>query len=879
MTSEWWQRVEEVFAAASACPPHERDALLRESCAGDSAMREEVEALLAADECPNADLQRVVSQVAASWADDGAISFVGQQIGRYRIVEPLGSGGMGEVFLAEDAMLHRKVALKLLPRQFTSDRDRLRRFEQEARAASALNHPNIITIYEIGDVEGTRFIATEHVDGETLRELIGQPLELSRILEIGCQAASALEAAHNAGIVHRDVKPANIMLRRDGYIKVLDFGLAKLTSARAHLDVTEPGRVMGTINYMSPEQAMGQPLDHRTDLFSLGVVLYELAAGRRLFEGKSEAAVYNAILNEPLPSISAGPPELEQVLRRALQKDPAQRYQSAADFRADLRRLAQGSSETEAARVAAAARRTARRVRSWRIAAATTLVIGLAAALFFSGRFAAQKTNPPAAPVEIAHKSIAVLPFLDLSPEKDQEYFSDGVAEEILNALARVEDLKVAGRTSSFSFKGKSEDARAIGAALGVAHILEGSLRRSGDKLRITAQLVQTSDGFRLWSESYDAAVDDVFTLQERIARAITDQLAVILQGEQAARLVKAPTTNIQAYTLYLQATAIFNRRDSTRFPEAFAQLQEAIRIDPQFARAHARLASLYVVAPLYDLRGDFPGAIMRETRRALELDPTLAEPHAALGQSLVAQRRFREATESYERALALEPNDVATNFWYGNALNTVGYIQRGAELTEKVLARDPMLPNGLYWRGRAHTQVGAMEKAEPLLRRAAEAGLSHVGLVLAQVAQARGNNTEAIEWLTRGLQPFTRGFPEDTARLIASGAFGKEAERSAALAVIDGYLASQPAVLSGVAPFALLYLDQPARALAIAQDNPTTNDSLVFPVLWSPPGRTARRLPEFAEFARRSGLAEFWDTSGPPDQCRKNATDDYICE
>ncbi len=468
-----------------------------------------------------------------------------------------------------------------------------------------------------------------------------------------------------------------------------------------------------------------------------------------------------------------------------------------------------------------------------------------------------------------------MLPFIDLSQARDQEYFSDGVTEEILNALSQVKDLKVAGRTSSFSFKGKTADARAIGAALGVAHILEGSVRTNGDKVRITAQLVQTSDGFRLWSENYEGQLRDVFQLQELIARAMIDQLKVVLRGDQSSRLVKAPTSNVQAYSLYLQATAIFNRRESTRFPEAIAQLQEAVRLDPNFARAHARAALIHSLAPVYDarLRESSAEATLREVRRARELDPTLAEPGAALGQMLLNQRRRVEARAAYEQALALDPEDLNTSFWLAIADNSAGYLKSSAEGLDKVLAKDPMFLNGLYWRGRAYQQMGELDQAERILRRAAEAGVPHVGLVLSEVERARGHKAEATEWLARGMESFLTDFPPGSARIIAEGIYGGATERAKAIALIDQYLAGQPPVVSGAAPFALICLGQPERGLAIATEKPTSNDSFVFPFLWGPMGRVARVLPEFSHFARRSGLAELWDTHGPPDQCRKNAT------
>jgi TolB-like protein/Flp pilus assembly protein TadD len=482
---------------------------------------------------------------------------------------------------------------------------------------------------------------------------------------------------------------------------------------------------------------------------------------------------------------------------------------------------------------------------------------------------------------ERAAKSIAVLPFADLSPAGDQQYFSDGIAEEILNALAHVKDLKVAGRSSSFSFRGKNQDLRSIGAALGVAHILEGSVRTQGDKVRITAQLIQVSDGFHLWSETYNGDLRDVFSLQERIARAITGQLKVVLQGEQKSRLVKTATSSTEAYALFLQATAIFNRRDGARFPDAIAQLQEALRLDPKFARAHARLASLSSIAPAYDahLPENVVDMVMREAGLAIELDPTLAEPHAAIGQMLFTQRRFSDAHAAYTRALAIDPDDPAANFWLGSLLCCTGHAKGSAGVLDKLLANDPMLPNALLWRGLVHLQLGELEEAERSIRRAADAGLTSVGIAFAHVAQARGDKVVLLDWLTRGLEPFMRDLPGGTSRIIAAGMVGSPEERARAIAVIDDYLATKPQVTSGAVPVALIWLGELQRALVVAEERPTRNDTLFLPFLWASAGRNARVLPEFSTFLRRSGLAEYWDRSGPPDLCDKGERGDYVCE
>lgn len=525
------------------------------------------------------------------------------------------------------------------------------------------------------------------------------------------------------------------------------------------------------------------------------------------------------------------------------------------------------------------------------IVAITAGLIALAFVWYFKGqpsyRAAAQapatssirasEAMPPAPAIN--KQSIAVLAFDDLSPGRDQAYFSDGMAEEILNALARVKTLKVAGRSSSFYYKGRNETPNAIGAALGVANILQGSVRKQGEKVRITAQLIQAADGFQLWSQTYDGTLKDVFALQERIARAITDQLEVVLQGAQEQRLVNAGTSNPEAYALYLKATAIFNRRDGARFGQAMAQLQQAIALDPEFARAYSRLAALNAISANY--RADFDAsmaAVEKYSRLASALDPTLAEPYAALGQAMGARRRYREQREAFTRAIALDPGDVTANFWQGVSLITTGYYRQGKAALDRALRIDPLLPTALLWRGTAYVADGDLASAERVLRRADEGGLAFIGLGLSALEQARGNRAAAIAQLARGLKYFAGDFPPEAASVFARASFGDPVAKQQALALIDAYLASRPARIASIVPYVLIRSGEIARGLALMQEQPTNNDALLLAEVFSTRS-PARRAPEFAEFARRMGLAAYWDVYGPPDQCRKAAGGDYVCE
>jgi TolB-like protein/class 3 adenylate cyclase/Tfp pilus assembly protein PilF len=479
----------------------------------------------------------------------------------------------------------------------------------------------------------------------------------------------------------------------------------------------------------------------------------------------------------------------------------------------------------------------------------------------------------------VVGKSIAVLPFADLSPSHDQEYFADGMAEELLNALAKIKDLKVAGRTSSFSYKGRNEDLRTIGKALAVAHVLEGSVRKQGDKVRITAQLIQAEDGYHLWSETYDGDLSDVFELQERIARAITEQLKVVLQGEQQQRLVPIATSNPEAYALYLEASGIFNRRDGRRWPDAIAQLEKAIELDPQFARAHARLATVAAIAPLYTKLASDLALVEEHAKRASELEPGLAEPHAALAQSLARRRQFVAAYSEFEQALALEPDDITASFWFGIELVQAGYSRRGYELLDHVLALDPKLPNALFWRGMGYLYGGDAAGGERLLQRAAEAKLAFVGVGLSGVEAVHGRREEAAAQLAAGYRAIQFEVTDESVLILARGVYGDAAARAAALSWVDRYLASKPEPFSGVVVQALLRMEQPELALSLAADRPTSNDAGFFGILWGSIGRSARRLPEFPEFARKAGFAALWDRYGAPDLCRRRAPGDYVCE
>ena len=490
---------------------------------------------------------------------------------------------------------------------------------------------------------------------------------------------------------------------------------------------------------------------------------------------------------------------------------------------------------------------------------------------------AAAATTAPS----LGRQSIAVLPFTDLSPNHDQEYFSDGMAEEILNALAQVKGLKVAGRTSSFSYKGRNQDLRVIGRELGVAHVLEGSVRKQGDKVRITAQLILASDGSHLFSETYDGDLRDVFELQEKIARSITDKLQVVLEGEQQTRLVPVATSSPEAYNLYLQATSIFERRDGPHMLEAVAALEKAIALDPSFARAHSRLATVYVVLPTYvgGSSADSWTRVNEHARAAIALDPTLAEPYAALGMAAGNPGRLVDQLANFETALRLDPDDPLSNFWYGLRLARSGYVIRGTALVEHALQIDPMLPNGLRWRGNFLLMAGDSGAAEPYLRRARAAGLWIADRELAQIEAQKGNSEAAQALWVNGSVTAFHSVGAEGAKVIAEGLFGDAAARARAIAMVDAFMARKPEQVPGLLPLVLLQMGEPAKALEVLLITTSSDSTDIEIAIWTDAGRSIRALPGFQDYIRKRGYDALWDVNGAPDRCVRKKPGQYVCQ
>ncbi|HVN33279.1 MAG TPA: protein kinase [Thermoanaerobaculaceae bacterium] len=820
----------------------------------------------------------------------------GIRLGPYEVLALLGTGGMAEVYRARDTRLGREVAIKVVSEALGANSAFVERFEREARLVGSVAHPNVVALHDVGVHDGKPYFVTELLQGETLRSRLGKgAVPLPAALDWATQMARGLDAAHARGIVHRDLKPENVLVTREGHVKLLDFGIAKVIAAAHDSEVegtashdllqetvssgsgkTSTGFVIGTPGYMAPEQLRGDPVDARTDLFSLGAVLHELLSGRRAFPGASAVeSSYATLHHEPEPLPTSTPPAVAQVVRRCLEKDPDRRFQSARDLAFHLEVL---RAPTTASVVTREPPGTGSR-RWWWIGAAVAFLVGVGSLLWRTA-LRGGGVEPGRAQPAAAMPSIAVLPFVNLSSDKEQEYFSDGITEELVDALARVKGLKVAGRASSFHFKGKNEDLRTVGEALGVTSIVEGSVRKQGNQVRITAQLIKVADGFHLWSRTYDGDLANVFDLQEKIARAITSELRVVLQGDQQTRLVPVATRNPEAYALYLQATAIFNRRDSERYPDGIAEMEQALRLDPAYARGWSRLATLWGLTHAYQ-PNDPQSALAaadQAAHRAIELDPSLAEPQAVLGLVSSSRRQFLEADPAYRRALELDPDDVTANFWFATHLIIEGYVRRGSEHLDRALAADPMYPNALNWRSLTALIEGDLDLAERLSSRARDAGLAYVGIAVSYIAEQRGRPQEALARLTEGLSAGAHELPDGAIETIARGALGDVQARGQALALIDRYLASRPAVVSGTVPYALIRLGRPAEALEVLARGPTGNDALPLPTLWLSLGRDARTLPGFSEAARRIGLVEVWEREGAPDMCRRVEPGKYTC-
>jgi eukaryotic-like serine/threonine-protein kinase len=668
----------------------------------------------------------------------------GTIINQYKIISPIGKGGMGEVFLAQDTKLDRKVAIKFLNEEFSQDADKLNRFIQEAKAVSALNHPNILTVYEIGEQDKANFIVTEFIEGKTLREQLSpkKTNSLNSILKIGVQVAEALSAAHQAGIIHRDIKPENIMIREDGYAKVLDFGLAKLTEQKPKDDIlsedttkglvkTNPGMVMGTVSYMSPEQARGKETDARTDIWSLGVVLYEMLSGKVPFTGETINHTIVSILENEPKLLENVPDELQRIVRKTLTKDADMRYQTARDLLIDLKNLRRtldiqgelersivpnreittnqvqenetaiyNSKSIEETKGEADAQSTQNVSNSSSLEYAVTqakshkfataiigiILLSVITAIAYFGFVANRSTKQI--------NSIAVMPFENKNSDADTDYLSDGLAESVIFRLTQIPDLRVSPTSSVMRYKGKETDIAKIANELGVDAVMTGRMTKRGDNLNITVELVDARTNKSLWGEQYERKISALLTTQREIVTEIVGKLQLKLSGESEQKLAKKYTDNNEAYQLYLQGRFHWNKRKTEDFQKAREYFQQAITADPNYALAHTGLADTLALMPYY---GDFkPSEYMplakQAAQKALEIDPNLAEAHASLGHILLNyDYDFKGAERELKRAIELDPKYSSAYQWLSEVYNSLGYNDQALSAINNALELDPL--------------------------------------------------------------------------------------------------------------------------------------------------------------------------------------------
>ena len=619
---------------------------------------------------------------------------IGKTVGHYRILEKLGGGGMGVVYEAEDLNLGRRVALKFLPRELAHDPQTLERFRREARAASALNHPNICTIHEIAEDSGEQFIVMEMLSGQTLKHgLEAGALPLEQLLENAVQIADALDAAHSEGIVHRDVKPANIFITKRGTAKVLDFGLAKLTGkpeaslgegATIEANLTSPGSTVGTIAYMSPEQARGEALDRRSDLFSFGTVLYEMSTGRMAFGGNTSALVFDAILHKaPTSPVRINPDlptELEHIINKALEKDPALRYQSAAEMLADLRRLRRDSSSVQVK--AATDSQPVRRSRKMLLAGVSAAaLLAILAAVFFI--FRGQSEGK-----EIS--SIAVLPFVNTGNDPNTEYLSDGITESLINSLSQLPNLAVMARSSVFRYKGRDIDPQTVAKDLKVQAVVTGRVVQRGDQIIVSSELIDARTNHNLWGDRYDRKMSDLLSLQQDITGAISSHLRERLSTEPKKTVTHGGTSDPEAYQLYLKGLYHWERRTPESLEKSKDYFNQAIQRDPNYALAYVGLADYYNVvsdySPVPDSEAGPKARVAAE--KALAIDDSLAEAHASLAGAHWSMLEFAAAEREFQRALELNPNYANAQHWYGLFLSwdarhseAISHLRRAVEL------------------------------------------------------------------------------------------------------------------------------------------------------------------------------------------------------
>lgn len=889
MAHKNWDQVKDIFNDALRRDAGERGAFLSNACGTDIDLRIEVESLLIAFDGGKSFLETPIvgeiPQPNSAWRlkDDQVIS-------HYRIISPIASGAMGEVYLAEDEQLRRRVALKILPASLLENKERLHRFQREARVVSALNHPNILTIFEFATDNEIHFLASEFVQGETLRARLGNGrMTLHDTLEIAVQIASALRAAHDAGVVHRDIKPENVMIRDDGYVKVLDFGLAKLTQpattdfdAETKQFLSQPGVIMGTVSYMSPEQARARATDARSDLFSFGVVLFEMLTGRVPFAGETTPDILAGIIQaEPRAASSYNgsvPDEMDRIIAKCLEKDRDIRYQTAADLLADLKRLFKRS-EPNAEPIAKVPIATplvgqpteilterstdqsvntpkTSRKRVFTAAVISTMVI--AAVTFGYWYFNSQNTKQI--------ESIAVMPFVNESGNADVEYLSDGMTDSLIISLSNLPNLSVRSRNSVFQYKGAEIDERKIGQDLNVQAVVLGRFTQRGDDITLYLSLIDSQTGSAIWGEQYDRRMRDLSALQKEITRDVSQKLRMRLSNADARNLTKDYSENAEAYQLYLKGRYFFNKRTPADFQKSRDYFQRAIDADPTYARAYSGLADFYGHS-ITNLGNLPPNETWPKhealVRKALELDPDLAEAHNSLaGLKRNYYQDWAGAEQEIKRAIELDPNYAEAHVHYGSHLSMVGRIDEALAERKRAVELDPLsasinmrFAQTLYFM-RRYTE--AIEQLRKTIDLDPDNPIAHEWL--GNIYEQTGMPDQAIaEWSTALTLSKNDELAEILKREFKKAGF-KTAVRSVARKRLDLLNARmQRGDYIPAMRFARLYAQLGEREqtfswlekAAVEMSSPTVD------ILYDPLFDNLRDDPRFAEVIRRIGLPQ----------------------
>jgi serine/threonine-protein kinase len=903
MTPQQYERLTELFHAALEIAPDERAAFLDQVSDGDVDVRRELESLLASHE------QGIFAETPP---DDIAAGYLAQEGGssaslpslapntsldHFEIRSLLGRGGMGEVYLAEDTRLHRKVALKILPAAVATDQDRMRRFEQEAQAAAALNHPNIAHIYEIGAAAGVNFIAMEFVDGVTLRAKIhSEHAELRKLLKYLQQVAEGLAKAHTVGIVHRDLKPDNIMITRDNYAKILDFGLAKLVEPQRPLSVDSvaaseagtaimaqqslAGIVMGTAGYMSPEQALGRvkEIDQRSDVFSFGCILFEAATGHKPFEGQDILDSLHKIVHAPTPQIKetnpSAPHELQRIVRRCLAKDPDERYQTIKDAALELKEVRQGMAgpaETDTTvppsgstatlggqTIEQSAKPTSsaeyiiteirRRKRDVTVVLAGLVLLSLAGIAYFFYFARGGK----------AIDSIAVLPLVNASADPNTDYLSDGISETLINSLTQLQQLRVVARSTAFRYKGKEVDPQAVGRDLNVRAVLMGRVRQAGDSLNIQVDLIDAATGAQLWGQEYDRKISDLVTVKQDIAREVTEKLRLRLSGAEQQQLARQDTANPEAYQLYLKGRYYWNKRTADGMKRAIEQFQQATDKDPNYALAYVGLADCY---PLLEQYAGTPTSetlpkAMAAVLRALEIDDSLAEAHASLAKTYQHSWRFAEAGREFKRAIELNPNYPTAHHWYSQYLVTMGQLDDALAEIKRAQQLDPLSPVISAAAASTYRQKGDLDAAIEQCNGIAELDptFRFAHACLGQVYQKQGRYGEAIGEFRKAVEVTERASENLSALGHCYAISGKRSEAMATLKELEEkYAKRESAAFNLAAVYA--GLGEKDQAFAWLEKDFQSRSGTLFQITFLPTFDTLRSDPRYADLLRRMGL------------------------